>query len=141
MKMKWLGALVLLGMLAAPCFGETIHLSPGEAVRGRFIRIDDQTISVESDKGYGIIQIAKSDITLIEYDQKKRDPSRTLGLGYYHRSTRSGISSCAIAYGVDALSLKYWLSSTDSLDVQWGYYSAQNDGETVLEVLSFDVRY
>jgi hypothetical protein len=141
MKMKWLGAMVLVGMLATPCFGETIYLSTGESVRGRIIRVDDQTISVESDKGYGIIQIAKSDVTLIEYDQKKRDPSRTLGFGYFHRSVPPSITPGATEYGVDALSLKYWLSSTDSMELQWGYYSAQNDGKALLEIFSLDVRY
>ncbi len=141
MNMKWLGALLLLGVLAAPCFGETIHLSTGESIRGRIIRIDDQTISVESDKGYGIIQIAKSDVTLIEYDQKARDPSRTLGFGYFHRSVPPTLNTGANEYGVDALSLKYWLSSTDSLDMQWGYYSAQNNGKPILEVFSLDIRY
>lgn len=141
MNIKWLGALLLLGVLAAPCFGETIHLSTGESIRGRIIRIDDQTISVESDKGYGIIQIAKSDVTLIEYDQKARDPSRTLGFGYFHRSVPPTLATGATEYGVDALSLKYWLSSTDSLDMQWGYYSAQYSGKAVLEVFSLDVRY
>jgi hypothetical protein len=141
MKMKWLGAILMLLLLAAPCFGETVYLVTGESIKGRIIRTDDQTISVESDKGYGIIQIAKSDVILVEYDQKKRDPSRTLGFGYYHRSQPSSSTAAATEYGVDALSLKYWISSTDSMDLQWGYYSAQSDGTTILEVLSFDVRY
>jgi hypothetical protein len=141
MKMKWLGAFAALVMLAPPCFGETIHLVTGESIKGRIIRIDDQTLSVESDKGYGIIQIAKSDVTLIEYDQKKRDPSRLLGFGYVHQSEPSNATAAATMYGVDALSLKYWMTSTESLDMQLGYFSAQQDGEPVLEIFSIDVRY
>ena len=141
MKMKWLGAILMLVLLASPAFGETVHLVTGESISGRIIRTDDQTISVESDKGYGIIQIAKSDVILVEYDNKKRDPSRTLGFGYYHRSTPSSATAAATEYGVDALSLKYWLSSTDSFDLHWGYYSAQSDGESILEIFSLDLRY
>lgn len=141
MKIKGLGAIAALVMLASPCLGETIHLVTGESIKGRIIRIDDQTLSVESDKGYGIIQIAKADVTLIEYDQKKRDPSRLLGFGYVHQSEPSNATAAAAMYGVDALSLKYWMTSTDSLNLHLGYFSAQQDGKPVLEIFSVDVRY
>jgi hypothetical protein len=141
MKMKWLGAIVGLLLLASPCFGETVYLVTGESIRGRVVRVDDQTVSIESDKGYGIIQVAKSDVTLIEYDQKKRDLSRSLGFGYFHRSTPSNATAAATDYGVDALSLKYWLSSDTSAELQWGYYSAQSKGKTILEIFSLDARY
>lgn len=141
MKMKWLGAILMLLLAATPALGETVHLVTGESISGRIIRTDDQTISIESDKGYGVIQVAKSDVILVEYDNKKRDPSRTLGIGYYHRSTPSSATAAATEYGVDAVSLKYWLSSLDSMDLQWGYYSAQKDGDSILEIFSLDVRY
>ena len=141
MTKRWLLALPLLCLLAWPAWGETIHLSDGEVIRGRIIRTDDATISVESDKGFGVIQVNKSDITLIEYENKQRDPSHLIGLGYLHRSAPTGSNSAINDYGLDALSLKYWLSSTDSIDTLLGYFNSSQSSTTELQVLSLDLRY
>jgi hypothetical protein len=134
-------AVALFGVLAAPCRAETLYLANGEVVRGRIVRIDDQTLSVESEKGYGTLQINKADIVLIEYDAKKREPARSLGIGYFVRTVPPAVNPGASEYGVDALSLKYWLSSYDSADLQVGFFSARTGSEAVLEVFSVDLRY
>ena len=139
--MAAVAALALAGMGGAPARAEIIHLSDGEVIQGKITRVDDTTISVESEKGYGVIQINKSDITLIEYENKTRDPSRTVGIGYFHRSAPTVVTPQTNDYGVDALSIKYWLSSVDSIDTQLGYYSAGYGSTTQLQILSFDLRY
>lgn len=145
--MNWLrilvqwGLLALLAGIALPAMGETIHLKGGERIKGRIIGITNETITVESEKGYGVLQVPRNEVLLIEYQDESRDPTRTIGFGYHHRSAPVTGNGAAAEYAVDAISLKYWLDSKDSLDVQFGFFSAINDGEKELEVFSLDLRY
>lgn len=135
-----------LAVLAALCFNEplaraeTVYLSTGEVIQGKIIRVDDNTVSVESDRGYGVIQLNKSDIILIEYENKNRDPSRTVGMGYFYRSAPV-VPSATTDYGLNALSFKYWMSAKDSIGALFGYYNASTSSSTQLQVFSFDLRY
>ncbi len=134
--------LLALGVWSAPPLrAETVHLASGESIQGKIIRVDDATIAVESDKGYGVIQINKSDIILIEYENKKRDPTRLVGLGYFHRSAPTAASPATSDYGLDAVSLKYWLTGVDSLDALLGFYNSTTNNTTNLQVFSLDLRY
>ena len=145
--MNWLRILIpwalvaAMAALAAPALAETIHLRGGERIKGRIIGITADTITVESEKGYGVLQVPRKDVLLIEYQDEARDPSRMIGIGYQHRSAPVTGNGAAAEYAVDALSLKYWLDSTDSVDVQFGFFSAINDGDKMLEVFSLDLRY
>jgi hypothetical protein len=143
MRVRGLWVAVLIAMLwaAASAQAETVQLKTGESIRGKIVRSDADSISVESDKGFGVIQIKRSDITLIEFDQTERDLSRLVGIGYYHRATPSSVGAQASEYGVDALSLKMWLSREDSVDLQLGFYSNSDASGKVFEVFSLDLRY
>lgn len=143
MQWRWLWVAALLTVLwgAVPAQAETVHLKTGEIIKGRIVRVDQDTLSIESDKGFGVIQVQRSDITLIEYEETERDPSRLVGVGYYHRVNPGNAVASAAEYGVDALSVKMWLSSTDSVDLQLGFYSADTDAGSIYEVFSVDVRY
>jgi len=134
-------AVSVLALSAGLARAEIVHLASGEVIQGKIIRVDDQTLSIESDKGYGVIQINKSDITMIEYENRKRDPSRTVGIGYFHRNAPTVATASTTDYGLDALSLKYWLSSTDSMDALLGYYNSTTNGTTQLQIFSLDLRY
>jgi len=145
--MNWLRILIpwalvaAMAALAAPALAETIHLRGGERIKGRIIGITADTITVESEKGYGVLQVPRKDVLLIEYEDDSRDPSRTIGFGYQHRSAPVTGNGAAAEYAVDALSLKYWLDRTDSVDVQFGFFSTINDGDKLLEIFSLDLRY
>lgn len=141
MSKKWLGVLGLLILLAGPAKAETIHLTTGEIIRGRIVEIEEDVISVESERGFGVLQIQKSEISLIEYDEVQRNPDRTMGLGYMHRVTPNTAGKEVVEYGVDALSLKFWMSPENSLDLLLGFFSSELDGEKDFEVFSFDVRW
>ncbi len=140
MSNKWLGTLGLLIFLAGPVNAETIHLSTGETIKGRIIGIEEDVISVESDRGFGVIQIQKSEISMIEYDDVQRNPDRTVGLGYLHRIAPTAAGNEVVEYGVDALSLKIWLNPKSSLDLLLGFFSSELNGQKDFEVFSFDVR-
>ncbi|MDH4224923.1 MAG: hypothetical protein OEW12_04700 [Deltaproteobacteria bacterium] len=142
---KWFSLFALLTAYtvgtAPMAQGETFHLTGGDTIKGRIISTDDQTISVESDKGFGIIQIPRSDISMIEFDNSARDPSHMMGIGYYHRSTPVTASGITGEYGMDAFSLKYWLDSNNAADILVGFFSSSANGVKNLEVYSFDMRY
>jgi len=140
MKQAWLWLSLALVLMAGPAFGETVHLKTGETIKGKIVKADDTSISVESDKGFGVIQVDRGDIVLIEYDETMRDPARTIGLGYIHRATPNSQTGRIVEYAVDAVSLKYWLSSLDSVDLAVGFFNNTDAGTKVLEVFSLDVR-
>ncbi|MCZ6471855.1 MAG: hypothetical protein O7A08_04335 [SAR324 cluster bacterium] len=140
MKFKWFGLAVFLVLLAVQARGETVHLSSGEVLKGRIVSIEEDVISIESDSGFGVIQIQKSDVILIEYDSAKRDPSKKVGIGYFHRVNPNSTGGEAMEFAVDALSLKFWANSLTSLDFLVGFFNANLGNNRQFEVFSFDVR-
>ena len=141
MKLLRIWITVALLALATPVLAETVHLKGGETIKGRIIGITNETITIESEKGYGVLQVPRKEVLLIEYQDESRDPSRTIGFGYQHRSSPVTGTGASAEYGVDALSLKYWLDKTDSVDVQFGFFSSIDDGKKNLEVFALDLRY
>jgi len=141
MRLNWLWAALVLCLAATPALAETVHLKSGEAIKGRIVRTDEQSISIESDEGFGVVNIPREDIQLIEFANEDRDLSRTIGIGYHHRTSSNTTVGQPIEYGVDALSLKFWLNRDDSIDMLLGFYDTSVDGNTALSVFSFDVRY
>ncbi|MDH4246512.1 MAG: hypothetical protein OEW39_01695 [Deltaproteobacteria bacterium] len=142
--MRTLGFLLLLLPvgLCAPVWGETLYLTSGESIQGRIIRVDDQSITIESDKGFGTFQIKRKEILLIEFEEAgTRDLSRRLGMGYFHRNTPPGVGLSGMEYGVDALSFKMWLNPRNAVDVLLGFYSASDNDQKVLEVFSLELRF
>lgn len=137
--MKWLTKFIAAALLliALPAFGETIHLKSGEKIKGRIIGIDDETVSIESEQGYGILQVSRDNILIVEYEDDHRDLSKMIGLGYFHHSTPG--TGAATEYAVDSLSLKYWLDRNVSLDTQVGFFSSSNKKST-LKIFSLDLR-
>ena len=140
--MKWLTKFITAALLliALPAFAETIHLKTGEKIKGRIIGIDDETVTIESEQGYGILQVPRDNILLVEFEDDHRDLSRMIGLGYFHRSTPASGTGAATEYAVDSLSLKYWLDRDVSFDVQLGFFSTSDKKRTQLEIFSLDLR-
>ena len=141
MKRNWFWIAAALLAFAQPAFGETVHLTSGESIKGRIIRVDEGTISIESDKGFGVIEIDRADITLVEFEEAARDPSRTMGFGYFHRVNPNTSGGRAVEFAVDSFSLKFWLSETISLDYLLGFTSTSEGGSKLFEIFSFDVRW
>ena len=140
--MKWLTNIIAAALLliALPAFAEIIHLKTGEKVKGRIIGIDDETVTIESEQGYGILQVPRDNILIVEYEDDHRDLSKMIGLGYFHRSTPTSGTGAATEYAVDSLSLKYWLDRDVSFDVQLGFFSTSDKKRTQLEIFSLDLR-
>lgn len=129
MKHRWFCIAVILILWATSALGETIYLKTGEVIKGKIVRADQNAISIESDKGFGVIQVKREDIITIEFDQNERDISRFFGLGYFHRIVPLRIESLGLTFGVDAISMKMWFSSKNAAEILFGYYTAAGSGK------------
>lgn len=141
MKLKWLFLILLLGFWAGPVSGEVIHLFTGERITGRIVQVEEDSLSVESTKGFGVIQIPKNEISLIEFEKAQRNLERKMGFGYYHRTTPNTQDGSALEYAVDSFSVKYWLSPWAALDFLVGFFNYDQSGTTQFEVYSVEIRY
>ncbi|MDX2471462.1 MAG: hypothetical protein QNL04_12890 [SAR324 cluster bacterium] len=60
--------LALLFMMTGKLFAETIFMKKGDPIIGKILKYDKDTITIESIKDHGILQIRKSEIYLINFD-------------------------------------------------------------------------
>lgn len=136
--------LVLVLLLLAGLFelhAAVIHLHTGESLQGRIRQMDDTTLTLESNSGFGVLQIEKAQIRLIEFEGQKQDFTRKIGLGYYQRGLATNGKGKAEEYSIGALSLKYWTSHTDAVQLQMGYAGTSQGSEKLLEIVQIDARY
>lgn len=137
MKIQYRFSLVLLFVFASVSSIQAaiVHLNSGESLSGRIQTMDDQTLSLESNRDLGVLQIDKADIRLIEFDGNSRDLSRKFGLGFYHRSP------VAQEFNMSSGSIKYWLNNTDAVDMQIGYGGTTDGGKKLEEIFSLEMRF
>lgn len=140
MLRRWLWALLFLLFMAAPVFAETVHLNSGEVIKGKILRADDEVISIETEKGFGVIQVKRSDIIYIQFDQNERDISRKFGLGFFHRIVPLVVESNGQIFGLDAVSFKLWFSKSVALDFLLGFTSVSTGGATSYEAMTIEAR-
>ena len=131
--------LLLFCALTANVEGETVHLNSGESLNGKIQGMDDNTLTLESDRRFGdsqgVLQIDRADIRLIEFEDSPRDLSRKFGVGYYHRG------AVAKEFNIGAASIKYWLNSTDAVDMQVGYGGTTDGNDKIQEIFNLEMRY
>jgi len=140
LKRILISCLILLG-LPFTALAETVYLNSGESIQGHIVRADQDTISIESKKGFGVITVNRAEVLYIVFEAGERSETQKVGVGYYHRSTPSNVGAQAAEYGIDALSVKYWLSDTSAAELQMGFYSSNYKNKTLLKVFSLDARY
>ena len=141
MKRKWLFVLIGLLLGAGLAQAETIHLRTGEVIQGTITQVDAETISIESKQGFGVIQINRSEIALIEFEEGMREMDGKMGIGYAHSVTPNTTSTAQSDYALDSFSFKFWISSFSSLDFLVGFYSATTAEAATYEVFSYDLRF
>ena len=127
--------LLLFCVLAASVEAATVHLNSGESLSGQIQSMDEQTLTLESDRGFGVLQIDKADISLIEFEGNQRDLSRKFGVGYYQRGP------IAQEFNIGSASLKYWLNPTDAVDMLIGYGGTLDGGDKIQEIFNLEMRY
>lgn len=142
MKIKILCSyFVTFGFLILTSFGATVHLNSGDSLSGRIQSMDDQTLSLESNRGFGILQIDRADIRLIEFEGAQRNLSRKFGFGFYQRGVALNGQGRAREYNIGSVSLKYWLNQADSLDILLGYSGTVDGGDKLLEIFNLETRF
>ena len=128
-------------MLAYPVHGAVVHLNSGESLSGRIQKLDEQALSLESDRGFGVLHIERADIRLIEFDNYHPNLNRKFGMGFYQKNVVLNRKENSGEYEIGALSFKNWLSGTDAVEFQWGYSETRDNGVTYLSVLAMQLRF
>lgn len=112
----------------------TVHLNSGESLSGRIEKMDEQILLLESDRGFGLLEIDQADISLIEFEGSQRDLSRKFGIGYYRQGTIAG------EFTTSSASMKYWLTSTNAVDLLLGYGNTSEGNTTLKSTFNLDLR-
>ncbi len=131
--------LLLFCALTARVEAETVHLNSGESLNGQIQGMDDNTLTLESDRKFGVsqgvLQIDREDIRLIEFEDSPRDLSRKFGVGYYHQGV------VAEEFNIGAASIKYWLNPTDAVDMLVGYGGTTDGSDKIKEIFHLEMRF
>lgn len=118
--------LILLTLLTCnDLAAETLRLNSGETLKGRIRVMDEKTLYLDSTMTSQQLKIDRADIRLIEFESAERNMTRRLGIGLYYRPNSTA----------EEISLKNWISATDSVGLQLGY----KDGNT--DLFSVEVRF
>ena len=100
-----------------PFSSANLYLINGENINGKLLQVDGQTITIESDKGYGVLTIPKADVLMITYPESEVNVSRRYGLGYFAKSNIiSGVSD-TLNYNLNQISLRTYFN--ESFILQW----------------------
>ncbi len=133
-------ALAILAGLSAPLCAETVYLNTGESIKGTILRADEETIAIETEKGFGVIQVQRSDIVNIQFDQNERGISRKFGLGFFHRFVPLVVEASGQAFGLDALALRMWFSRAVAVDLLLGFTSISTGNVKTYEAMTVEGR-
>ena len=142
MSMKriiYLGIWIFMGYVAQ-AWGVTVHLNSGESLSGRIQKMDEQSLYLESDRGFGILRIDRADMRLIEFDQTKPDLTRKFGLGFYQRGVALNGSGNAQEYSVGSLSARSWFDALDAIEFRMGVSQTEDKQSTLFSILTVDMR-
>ncbi len=116
-----------------------VYLKNGEILMGKITQFNAETLTIESMKGQGVLQIPNSEVNMITSMDTIVDMSQRTGVGYVsHKSTLSGQGGPA-AYQSDMLSYKMYLEEDLFSNVLFAFGSANYDGKA-LKVLALDYR-
>lgn len=138
--LRLIGALIIALTFSLTLYAETVYLKNGEQVKGNIKEVDDINIILESELGYGTLQIPRSEVITVHFPGAKVDMSRRYGLGYKQRKSTTNTSRNSFNYAADMLSFRNVLSKEFFLDFQFGYGS-QTVNNAEISVFAADVRF
>ena len=104
---------------------ETLRLNSGESLEGKILKMDENTLFIESHLTAQELKIDRADLSLIEFDSSARSLARRLGIGLHYRPNGNE----------ENLSIKNWISAVDSAELIVGYSSGTQD------TFGFELRY
>ncbi|MBL0691938.1 MAG: hypothetical protein JJV97_06365 [SAR324 cluster bacterium] len=116
---------------------EEIYLKNGELIKGKITKITSSYISLESELGYGQIDIPKEQVINILFPEASRiDLARRYGIGYLHRAVETS-SADRYNYQVNQLSFRTYFTTDIFLDFLLGYNSSQYVNSTTQQKETF----
>ena len=113
---------LLFGFIAS---AETLRLNSGESLEGKILKMDENTLFIESHLTAHELKIDRGDLSIIEFDTSARSLARRLGIGLHYRPNGNE----------ENLSVKNWVSAVDSAELIVGYSSGTQDN------FGFELRY
>ncbi len=87
---------------------ETFYLKNGETIKGKLRELDKENMLIESEQGFGTLQIPRNDLNMVEFPGSKLEMARLYGVGYrQHQNTINDV----VNYNTDQGSLKVFLDN------------------------------
>ena len=122
---KYLFILLSTLLFTFTASAETLRLNSGESLEGKILKMDENTLFIESHLTAQELKIDRADLSLIEFDSSARSLARRLGIGLHYRPNGNE----------ENLSIKNWISAVDSAELIVGYSSGTQD------TFGFELRY
>ena len=122
---KHLFILISILLFTFTASAETLRLNSGESLEGKILKMDENTLFIESHLTAQELKIDRADLSLIEFDSSARSLARRLGIGLHYRPNGNE----------ENLSIKNWISAVDSAELIVGYSSGTQD------TFGFELRY
>ena len=122
---KYCLPLLILILFTIPLGAETLRLNSGESLEGKIRIMDEKTLYIESNLTAQELKIDRADLGLIEFDTSGRSLARRIGIGFHYRLNGNE----------ENLSVKNWISETDSAELMVGYSSG------LVNTFGFELRY
>lgn len=131
---------ILFFLLSSTAFGAVVYLNSGESLSGRIKSMDEQTLSLESDRGFGILRIERADIRLIEFDNTGNNLARKLGLGFYQPGIALNGRGNSREYNTGKFSFKHWFTAEDAFEVLVGYSETIEGKDALFKIVNLEGR-
>ena len=98
-----------------------IHLHNGESIEGKIIGVGQETITIESSKGYGVLVIPKTDILLISFPQSEINLNRRYGVGYLTKTNIINVFQNTLNFNLNQFSFRTFLNDSTLFQYLIGY--------------------
>ena len=117
--------LILIFIMAMSLKAETLRLNSGESLEGKILKLDENSLILESNLTTQELKIERNNLSLIEFDKSERSLARRIGIGFHFRPNGNE----------ETISVKNWLSTADSAELMVGYDNGN------VETFSIEFRY
>ncbi len=116
-----------------------LYLKNGEVLKGKITEFNSESVTIESTKGQGVLQIPNSEVNMITSIDTLVEMSQREGIGYVtHKSTLSGQGGPA-SYRSDMLSYKFYLDDEIFNEFLFAFGSSRYNNNN-LKVMALDYR-
>ncbi len=116
-----------------------LYLKNGEIVEGVITQFTNEFLTIDSPKGYGVLQIPISSVNFITSERSHIDLNQRDGIGYSQKRSTLNASSGLSTYSSNQISYKFFIDKEVFGNILLAYGTASYGGDK-LQVLSLDYR-